>query len=109
MPYATHGSCRETVKLAPRRSAPSGVGMFYRRFHNQTTVARFKAAIDVVGEILDCFLVTGGADYLLRVVVADPGGCQRFVRGVLQANPGIDTSPASGTMKRSTVFPLPGF
>lgn len=78
--------------------------------HDRETVDRFERAIAKIDEILDCFLMTGTMDYLLRVVAADLGGYERFVRDRLHAIDGIasiDTSLAFGIVKQSRSLPLP--
>ena len=77
--------------------------------HERDAVANFEHGIRRIDEILDCYLLTGEADYLLRVVVADLEEYERFVRGRLHAIPGISsmkTSLVYGTIKSSRVFPL---
>lgn len=77
--------------------------------HERDAVARFEESVRGIDEILDCHLLTGEADYLLRVVVADLDEYERFVRRRLHAIPGISsmkTSLVYGTIKSSRVFPL---
>ena len=79
--------------------------------HDQATVQAFERAIGAIDDILDCFLMTGDIDYLLRVVAPDLDGYERFVRERLHAIDGIasiDTSLAYGVVKQSRVLPLPG-
>ena len=79
--------------------------------HDQATVQAFERAIGAIDDILDCFLMTGDIDYLLRVVAPDLDGYERFVRERLPAIDGIasiDTSLAYGVVKQSRVLPLPG-
>ena len=71
-------------------------------------VENFEKSIQRIDEILDCYLLTGEADYMLRVVVADLEEYERFVRKRLHAIPGISsmkTSLVYGTVKSSRVFP----
>lgn len=78
--------------------------------HSEDIIGGFERRVAEVDAIQDCFLLTGDADYLLRVVVTDLDAYERFVRKVLQAIPGIgsiDTSIAYGTVKQSHVLPKP--
>ncbi|MEI4505361.1 Lrp/AsnC family transcriptional regulator [Sphingopyxis sp. CCNWLW253] len=78
--------------------------------HDQATVRAFEVAIATIDDILDCFLMTGEIDYLLRVVAADLDGYEHFVRERLHAIEGIasiDTSLAYGVVKQSRILPLP--
>lgn len=71
-------------------------------------VENFEKSVARIEEILDCYLLTGEADYMLRVVVADLEEYERFVRKRLHAIPGISsikTSLVYGTVKSSRVFP----
>jgi DNA-binding Lrp family transcriptional regulator len=78
--------------------------------HSKEAVARFEQGVRRIDEILDCFLMTGVADYLLRVVIADLDAYEDFVRNKLHLIPGIasiDTSFAYGTVKQTQVYPAP--
>ena len=64
-----------------------------------------------IDEILDCHLMTGEADYLLRVMVPDLDAYEDFVRNRLHAIAGINsitTSLVYGTVNESRVMPLRG-
>ena len=79
--------------------------------HERDVVEHFEKRIREVDEILECFLLTGEADYLLRVIVADLDDYEHFVRNRLQGIPGIAsiaTSLVYGTIKSSRLFPLNG-
>nr|WP_314071818.1 Lrp/AsnC family transcriptional regulator [uncultured Roseococcus sp.] len=76
--------------------------------HSSDAVAAFEAAIQRVDSILDCYVMTGSDDYLLRVLVESLKDYEQFVRSRLHPIPGIasiDTSFAYGVVKRSPVFP----
>jgi len=76
--------------------------------HDTETVAEFERRVKEIDEIIDCFLMTGQRDYLLRVVAASLEDYERFVRETLHTIPGIgsiDTSFAYGVVKRSPALP----
>lgn len=50
---------------------------------------RFEAAVRKYPEIHECYLMTGGSDYLLRVEVDNPGEFERIHKEVLSAMPGV--------------------
>ena len=78
--------------------------------HDRDAVGRFEARVRAIDEILDCHLMTGEADYLLRVVVPDLDAYEGFVRDRLHAIPGIrsiTTSLVYGTVKSARVYPTP--
>ena len=62
-------------------------------------------------EILECHLMTGDADFLLRVVVPDVEAYERFLRDWLarvESVSGIKSSFALKEVKDSTSLPLDG-
>lgn len=78
--------------------------------HGKLNVRQFEERVATIEEILDCFLMTGDIDYLLRVVAPDLEEYERFVRETLHMIPGvasIDTSFAYGVVKQSRIFPMP--
>jgi len=79
--------------------------------HERDAVEHFEQRVRDADEILECFLLTGEADYLLRVIVADLDEYEQFVRNRLHGIPGIGsitTSLVYGAIKSSRVFPLTG-
>ncbi|QFY62527.1 Lrp/AsnC family transcriptional regulator (plasmid) [Rhizobium grahamii] len=50
---------------------------------------RFEAAAKRYPEIRECFLMTGGYDYLLRVEVANAGDFERIHKEILSTLPGV--------------------
>jgi DNA-binding Lrp family transcriptional regulator len=76
--------------------------------HEKDSVRTFEARVTEIDEILECYLMTGDADYLLKVMVADLDAYEAFVRNRLHAIPGIasiNTSLVYGVVKDSKVFP----
>jgi len=69
----------------------------------------FEHAITRRPEVLECYLMTGDADYLLRVVVPDVAAYERFLKDVLtrvDGVAGIKSSFALKQVKYSTVLPV---
>jgi DNA-binding Lrp family transcriptional regulator len=52
-------------------------------------INEFEAEIVKAREVMSCYLMTGGADYMLRVVAADLGGYQAFLMNTLTRIPGV--------------------
>ncbi len=76
--------------------------------HTGAAVQTFEEQVRSLDQILDCYVVTGSDDYILRVLTRDLADYERFVRERLHRIPGIssiDTSFAYGTVKRSMSFP----
>lgn len=57
--------------------------------HSAKNAADFRRLVESADEILDCWTMTGPADYLLRVAVADLGGLNRLVQEVLLPHPTV--------------------
>jgi Lrp/AsnC family transcriptional regulator, leucine-responsive regulatory protein len=60
-------------------------------------------------EVLECYLMTGDADYLVRVVVPDVAAYERFLKDTLtriESVAGIKSSFALKQVKYSTVLPI---
>ncbi|MDB5596177.1 MAG: AsnC family transcriptional regulator [Hyphomicrobiales bacterium] len=70
---------------------------------------RFARAISMWHEVLDCYLMTGHRDYLLRVVVPDLSAYERFLKQKLTRLDGIssiESSFALDQIKYSSALPL---
>jgi len=69
----------------------------------------FENAIMKLPEVLECYLMTGDADYLLRVVVPDVSSYERFLRDALtriESAAGIKSSFALKQIKFFTGLPM---
>lgn len=61
-------------------------------------------------EVMECYLMTGDADYLLRVVVSDMPSLERFIVDYLAKIPGVSNIRSSFALKQvkyKTALPLP--
>ena len=70
----------------------------------------FEKAIRARPEVMECYLMTGDADYLLRVVVPDVQAFERFILGFLSKVPGVGNIKSSFALKQvkyQTALPLP--
>jgi len=83
------------------------------RLERQTDAAlkAFERGIEGLDEVMECYLMTGSRDYLLRVVSDSLKSYERFVREVLAALPGIASIESSFAFsqlkKRATLPALP--
>jgi Lrp/AsnC family leucine-responsive transcriptional regulator len=71
---------------------------------------RFEQAIDERPEVMECYLMTGDADYLLRVVMPDIHALERFIVDHLTKIPGVSNIRSSFALKQvryKTALPLP--
>lgn len=55
----------------------------------EETLKVFERRVADVPEIMSCYLMTGEADYILRIVVSDLRSYQRFMLDVLTRIPGV--------------------
>ncbi|HDR9872841.1 TPA: Lrp/AsnC family transcriptional regulator [Burkholderia cenocepacia] len=70
----------------------------------------FEEAISTRPEVMECYLMTGDADYLLRVVVPDTKSLERFILNHLTKIKGISNIRSSFSLKQvryKTDLPLP--
>ena len=70
----------------------------------------FEKAIRERPEVMECYLMTGEADYLLRVVVPDLQALERFILQFLSRVPGVGNIKSSFSLKQvkyQTALPLP--
>jgi Lrp/AsnC family leucine-responsive transcriptional regulator len=70
---------------------------------------RFEKAISGWDEVLECYLMTGNRDYLLRVVAADLAAYEKFLKSKLTRLDGIasiESSFALAQVKYSIALPL---
>ena len=70
---------------------------------------RFADAVARWPEVVDCYLMTGQRDYLMRIVASDLEAYERFLKQKLTRLDGvasIETSFALGQVKRSEVLPM---
>ena len=70
---------------------------------------RFEDTVSRWPEVLDCYLMTGQRDYLMRVVAADLEAYERFIKDKLTRLDNIasiETSFALGQVKRSETVPI---
>jgi Lrp/AsnC family transcriptional regulator, regulator of ectoine-degradation genes len=77
--------------------------------HRQTDFDRFERAIKNVPEVVACWSVGGGVDYVLKVCTRDIDAYQRLVDGLLQREIGIDryfTYIVTKTVKDDAVLPV---
>ncbi len=91
-----------------------GVGMlvFVEVVLDRTTpdvMSAFKAAVQARPEIMECHLVAGGFDYLLKTRVADMHAYRELLASVLWSLPGVRETHTYAVMeevKSSTALPI---
>ena len=97
---------------------PANVGLGLNVFINislktqsKEALAAFEQRIAEHDEVMECYLMTGDSDYLIRVAVADIGALERFILEQLTPIAGIEKIRSSFALKQvryKTALPLPG-
>ncbi|GJE27601.1 Lrp/AsnC family transcriptional regulator [Methylobacterium organophilum] len=106
------GIIRRCVAVADPMALGLAVNVFVHVSLEKQTQAALKAFDDAVRnrpEVMECYLMSGEADYMLRVVVEDLAQYQQLVLNHLTRIPGvanIRSSFALGQVKYTTALPL---
>jgi len=58
--------------------------------HRRDDFSRFEASIRGIDEIIECHLVSGGYDYLLKFITQGVNHYQEIIEGLLERNIGIE-------------------
>ena len=66
----------------------------------EKALEKFEKEIRARPEVMECYLMTGDADYLLRVVTADLGAYERFLIEHLTRIPGVASIKSSFALKQ---------
>ena len=77
---------------------------------SKTALAEFEERIAEHDEVMECYLMTGDSDYLIRVAVADITALEKFILEQLTPIPGIEKIRSSFALKQvryKTALPLP--
>jgi len=75
----------------------------------ESELSAFEDAVRDIPEVMECYLMSGEFDYLLRVVVADMADFERIHKTVLTRLPGVarvNSSFGIRTVQRKTQLPL---
>ena len=119
--------CLRRVKLLEERGIISGyvavvdqnsVGLEVNVFasirlerQREEELERFNYAVKQWPEVMECYLMTGTRDYLMRVVVGSLGEYERFIKDKLSRLDGvasIESSFALSRVKHTTIVPIGG-
>jgi DNA-binding Lrp family transcriptional regulator len=106
------GVIRQYVALADAAQVGLGINVFINislRTQSKDALARFEARIAEHDEVMECYLMTGDSDYLIRVVVADIAALERFILDQLTPIADIEKIRSSFALKQvryKTALPL---
>ncbi|NYT36119.1 Lrp/AsnC family transcriptional regulator [Allopusillimonas soli] len=100
------------VALVDAPSLGLGLNVFISislKSQDKEALADFERRIGEHDEVMECYLMTGNADYLIRVAVEDIAALEHFILEHLTSIPGIDKIRSSFALKQvsyKTALPL---
>jgi Lrp/AsnC family transcriptional regulator len=109
------GYIRREVAILDRRKLGLNAHVFARvklSAHGRAHLAEFSKAVHSFPEVMECYVLMGEVDFLLRIVTKDVEAYERFFFERLSQLPGvqeINSTVALSEIKSSTALPLPGF
>ena len=77
--------------------------------HGRSNLADFSEAIQSFPEVLECYVLMGNVDFLLRIVAPDVEAYERFFFEKLSRLPGVQeitSSMALSEIKHTTALPV---
>ncbi len=66
----------------------------------EEALRNFEAKMNAIPEVMECYLMTGDSDYLVRLVVSDLAGLERFILRELTTIPGVANIKSSFALKQ---------
>jgi Lrp/AsnC family leucine-responsive transcriptional regulator len=77
--------------------------------HDDTHLARFEEAVLAIPEVLECWLVTGEYDYVLKAAVGGTAGYEALLREKIYRLPGVRHTRTAFTLRclKRTLSPVP--
>jgi len=100
------------VALADAAALGLGLNVFISislKSQNKQSLAEFEQRIAEHDEVMECYLMTGDSDYLIRVAVPNIPALERFILEQLTPIPGIEQIRSSFALKQvlyKTALPL---
>jgi DNA-binding Lrp family transcriptional regulator len=108
------GVIQRYVALTDAASLGLGLNVFISislKEQSRESLAEFERRIAEHDEVMECYLMTGDSDYLIRVALPDIAALERFILNQLTPIPGIEKIRSSFALKQvryKTALPLPG-
>jgi Lrp/AsnC family leucine-responsive transcriptional regulator len=77
--------------------------------HDEAQLARFEAAVLDIPEVLECWLVTGEYDYVLKAAVSGTAGYEALLREKIYRLPGVRHTRTAFTLRclKRVISPAP--
>jgi len=107
------GVIRNYVALADPKILGLDLNVFISislKEQSKQALSEFEERISEHDEVMECYLMTGDSDYLIRVAVSDMGTLEKFILEQLTPIPGIEKIRSSFALKQvryKTALPLP--
>ncbi|RWA51868.1 ArsR family transcriptional regulator [Cupriavidus sp. UYMSc13B] len=107
------GVIRRYVALVSAAALGLGLNVFVSislKDQSKDSLTEFERRIAEHDEVMECYLMTGDSDYLIRIAVADMAALERFILEQLTPIPGIEKIRSSFALKQvryKTALPLP--
>jgi DNA-binding Lrp family transcriptional regulator len=107
------GVIERYVALANAKALGLGLNVFINislKEQGKESLAEFERRIAEHEQVMECYLMTGDSDYLIRVALPDIGSLERFILEQLTPIPGIEKIRSSFALKQvryKTALPLP--
>ncbi len=107
------GVIERYVALASAKQLGLGLNVFINislKTQSKEALAEFERRIAEHDQVMECYLMTGDSDYLIRVAVPDIAALERFILEQLTPIPGIEKIRSSFALKQvryKTALPLP--
>jgi Lrp/AsnC family leucine-responsive transcriptional regulator len=101
------------VAIANAAALGLGLNVFISislRTQSKESLADFERRIAEHDQVMECYLMSGDSDYLIRVAVADIGALEKFILEQLSPISGIEKIRSSFALKQvryKTALPLP--
>lgn len=108
----SEGVIKRYVALTDPHKLGLGLNVFISislKEQSKLALSDFEASICKHEEVMECYLMTGDSDYLIRVAVADIAALERFILERLTPIPGIEKIRSSFALKQvryKTALPL---
>ena len=101
------------VAIASAKALGLGLNVFISislKSQSKEALAHFEQRISEHDEVMECYLMTGDSDYLIRVQLADIAALEKFILEQLTPIPGIEKIRSSFALKQvryKTALPIP--
>ncbi len=106
------GFIKRRVALVDRKKVGLNAHIFAQiklNAHGRANLDEFAAAIQAFPEVLECYVLMGSVDFLIRVVTTDIEAYERFFFDRLSQLPGVqevNSTVALSEIKATTVLPI---